>query len=141
MQPEAKHRRNYPKVLLNRESHVNGSCKTPPKVSFSSIFFSSFDTTLTLRHTCVAPQKEKKSIYTCLCKWVEIAPPSLLLQTNWSKSPFTMNLSVCLSITYVCMCVCDILDDNNNNPLYNREKNIGEFVENMLLFIEKKTKT
>lgn len=46
------------------------------------------------------------------------------------------NESVCLFIYNVCMCVCDILDDNNNNPLYNREKNIGEFVENMLLFIE-----
>lgn len=41
MQPEAKHRRNYPKVLLNRESHVNGSCiriQNPPQ-NFISPFF------------------------------------------------------------------------------------------------------
>lgn len=41
MQPEAKHRRNYPKVLLNRESHVNGSCiriQNPHNISFLHFF-------------------------------------------------------------------------------------------------------
>lgn len=52
------------------------------------------------------------------------------------------NESVCLFIYNVCLYVCVAFwTTTTTNPCTIAEKNIGQFVENMLLFIEKKTKT